>query len=46
MFKESEYIRGASDYDDFYVAKKSDCEKQVEHAEIILEKVKKYIEKQ
>ena len=43
MFKESEYIRGASDYDDYYVAKKSDCIDQVNHAEMILDKVKKYI---
>lgn len=43
LFKECEYIRSASDYDDFYVAKKSECEEQVKHAAYILEKVKKYI---
>ena len=44
MFKTSEYIRSASDYDDFYVAKKEDCVKQVENAQHMLDKVEKYIQ--
>ena len=43
-FKECEYIRAASDYDDFYVAVKEDCEKQIQNAEYILEKVKQYLQ--
>lgn len=44
MFKQSEYIRSASDYDDFYIAKKEDCAEQVENARRILRKIKKYIQ--
>lgn len=43
-FKNSEYIRSASDYDDFYIAVKQDCERQIEDAEYILEKVEKYLQ--
>lgn len=43
-FKDSEFIRSASDYDDFYTARKEDCEKQIEDAEYILNKVEKYLE--
>lgn len=43
MFKQSEYIRGVSDYDDFYIARKSDCIDQVNNAEKILQKVKEYL---
>ena len=44
-FKDSEFIRSASDYDDFYIAVKEDCENQIENAEYILNKVEKYLEK-
>ncbi|MCR4605491.1 MAG: HEPN domain-containing protein [Eubacterium sp.] len=44
-FKKIEIIRGASDYDDFYVANKEECIEQVESAEYILKKVKNYIER-
>lgn len=43
-FKESEYIRSSSDYDDFYVAVKEDCENQIENAEYILYKVSQYLQ--
>ena len=43
-FKESEFIRSASDYDDFYIAAKEDCEKQIMDAEYILDKVKRYLQ--
>lgn len=43
-FKESEYIRSASDYDDFFIADKGECEKQIENAEYILHKVKQYMQ--
>ena len=36
-------IRQASDYDDFYIANKAECETQVKDAEVILEKVKSYL---
>ena len=42
-FKNSEYIRSVSDYDDFYIAVKEDCEKQIEDAEYMLEKVENYL---
>ena len=42
-FKDSEYIRSASDYDDFYIAVKEDCEKQIADATYILEKVERYL---
>ena len=44
-FKGSEYIRSASDYDDFYIAAREDCEKQIEDAEYILKKVEEYLKK-
>ena len=39
MFRGMGRIREASDYDDFYIANKAECEKQVEQAKHILEKV-------
>ncbi|MBR1854884.1 MAG: HEPN domain-containing protein [Lachnospiraceae bacterium] len=42
-FKDSEFIRSASDYDDFYIAVKEDCEKQIADAAYILEKVERYL---
>ena len=38
-----ERVRSASDYDDFYVASKTECEEQVKKARSLLEKVKKYL---
>ncbi len=38
-----ERIRNASDYDDFYITSKSECEDQVHKAKEILEKVLKYL---
>lgn len=43
-FKDSEYIRSASDYDDYYVAVKEDCERQVENSQYMLDKVKQYLQ--
>ena len=36
-------IRTASDYDDFYIASKEDCERQVEEAKLLIKKVKEYL---
>ncbi len=38
-----ERVRTASDYDDFYVTSKSECEEQVKKAKILLAKVKNYL---
>ena len=45
-FKDSEFIRSASDYDDFYVASKEECMKMIENAETMLDKVERYIQKE
>lgn len=37
-------IRNNSDYDDFYIADKKECQEQVEMAKEFLEKAKKYME--
>ncbi|MBR1477054.1 MAG: HEPN domain-containing protein [Lachnospiraceae bacterium] len=42
-FKDSEFIRTASDYDDFYIAAKEDSQKQIENAEYMIKKVEKYL---
>ena len=39
-----ERIRNASDYDDFYVTSKAECEDQVKKSNHILEKVKEFLE--
>lgn len=39
----AEQIRNASDYDDFYVANKAESRRQVEDAEYLLNKAKRYI---
>jgi len=36
-------IRTASDYDDFYIASREDCERQVKEAKLLIGKVKKYL---
>ena len=43
MFRGMGRIRTASDYDDFYIASKAECESQVEQAKHILEKVYVYL---
>lgn len=43
MFRGMGRIREASDYDDFYIASKAECENQVKNAEHILEKVYLYL---
>ena len=43
MFRGMGRIREASDYDDFYIASKSECEKQVKSAKHILNKVQVYL---
>lgn len=43
MIARAEQIRNASDYDDFYVASKSESRQQVEDAEYLLIKIKQYI---
>ena len=39
-----ERIRSASDYDDFYVTNKAECEEQVKKAKTLLDKARKYLE--
>ena len=39
-----ERIRSASDYDDFYVTSKDECEEQVIRAKELLDKVRVYLE--
>ena len=43
IFRGMGRIREASDYYDFYIANKAECEKQVEHAKHILEKIHVYL---
>ena len=43
LFRGMGRIREASDYDDFYIANKAECEEQVQHARIILDKVAIYL---
>ncbi len=38
-----ERIRNASDYDDFYVTSKTECEEQVKKAKELLEKVRSFL---
>lgn len=38
-------VREKSDYDDFYIASKEKAEEQFESATIVIEAVKKYLEK-
>lgn len=38
-------VRHASDYDDFYIASKSDAEEQIQTADGLIELVKVYVEK-
>lgn len=38
-------VREKSDYDDFYIASKEKAEEQFESATIVIETVKKYLEK-
>ncbi len=38
-----ERIRSASDYDDFYVTNKAECEEQVKKAKDLLDKICKYL---
>ena len=42
IIRNMEKIRNASDYDDFYVASKAECKKQVGNAKAIIEKVEKF----
>lgn len=44
IIQSMERIRSASDYDDFYVASKEECEGQVKKAEELLNKVQNYLE--
>ncbi|MDO4308575.1 MAG: HEPN domain-containing protein [Eubacteriales bacterium] len=39
----AEQIRNASDYDDFYIASKAEAKQQVENAEYLVKKIKKYL---
>lgn len=40
---QSEQVRNASDYDDFYVASKEESEQQVINAEYLIDKVENYL---
>lgn len=42
-FQGMERIRTASDYDDFYITSKTECEEQVQKAKALLKKVKEYL---
>lgn len=44
IIRNMEKIRNASDYDDFYIAGKAECKKQVCNAKIIIEKVERYLQ--
>jgi hypothetical protein len=44
IIKSTYYLREKSDYDDFYIASKSEVETQLENAEIFLGEIKKYLE--
>lgn len=37
-------VRETSDYDDFYIASKSEAEEQLESAQLIIEAIKKYLD--
>lgn len=43
IIKNSSYLRGKSDYDDFFIASFSDAEGQLEDAKIFVKKVECYI---
>lgn len=42
--RKMERIRNASDYDDFYIASKAECKKQVNDAKMIIEKTERYLQ--
>lgn len=42
---DAEHIRTVSDYDDFYIASKSETMQQIENAEYMIQKVEKYLER-
>lgn len=42
---ESEEIRHASDYDDFYIATKEEAEEQIQTAKELIDRVEAYVEK-
>lgn len=44
IIKEASYLREKSDYDDFYIASKDEAKKQLENAEIFLQKINGFIE--
>ena len=44
IIKEASYLREKSDYDDFYIASKDEAKKQLENAEIFLQKIYGFIE--
>lgn len=44
IIRNMEKIRNASDYDDFYIAGKAECKKQVCNAKKIIEKVERYLQ--
>ena len=46
ILQSMERIRNASDYDDFYVANKAECEDQVKKARQLLRSVSTYLESQ
>lgn len=43
IIKEASYLREKSDYDDFYIARKEEAEKQLENAMFFVCEVEKYI---
>ena len=45
IIKEASYLREKSDYDDFYIAVKSDVIKQLESAKVFISAVQNFINK-
>ena len=44
LFQSMERIRAASDYDDFYVTSRAECEEQVGNARTLIERVSAYLQ--
>lgn len=44
IVKSSSFLREKSDYDDFFIASKTDAEKQVKDAGVFLEAVERFLQ--
>lgn len=45
IIKTAYYLREKSDYDDFFIASKTDAEKQIEDAKVFIAQVKQFLDK-